>query len=126
MFEDYLTRLGLCRPFPSLPRFQLVVSSIIYDGTAVYEYEVKLFDLTYSISSGASTREIFVPPDPAALVAAAVAVSRDNQELYVYYPESTVRHNAPVGIATTPYWAVSTSGTHCKVTTSLRRRFVTS
>lgn len=33
----------------------------------------------------------FVPADPGALAAAVVAVSKDNQKVYAYFPESTVR-----------------------------------
>lgn len=64
---------------------------MIYDGT-FYKYEMKLFDISnFGLVAGYVRNEDFVPPDPGTLMAAAVAVSRDSQHIYVYYPESTVR-----------------------------------
>lgn len=64
---------------------------MIYDGT-FYKYEMKLFDISnFGLVPGTVRNEDFVPPDPGTLMAAAVAVSRDSQHIYVYYPENTVR-----------------------------------
>lgn len=93
-FGSWVFNAHLSPVCPPISRFQLVVSSV--KSAMNYEYEIKLFDISnYGIMPGQSTNEVFVPPDPGALVAAAVAVSRDNQQLYVYYPESTVRTLKP-------------------------------
>lgn len=69
-----------------------MVSSVSFDGTATYGYEVKIIDIFFDdLVPTQTANEVFVPADPGALVAAAVAVSRDNQQVFVYYPESTVR-----------------------------------
>lgn len=55
-------------------------------------YEITLFDISnYGMVQGQTVYTDFVPADPGALAAAVVAVSKDNQNVYAYFPESTVR-----------------------------------
>ena len=75
-------------------RFQLLVTSIFLDNAdAKYKYELKLFD-TLDPKNPALVQTALVevgnaPPDP--LLAAAVTVSRDDQHIFVYHPETAVR-----------------------------------
>eukprot|EP00903_Cladosiphon_okamuranus_P012876 g12026.t1 len=66
----------------------LVVSSA---NLGTNQYEVKLFDISnFGLEPGESPLTSFAQDaDPYAKVAPAVAVSRDNQQLYAYYPADT-------------------------------------